>query len=170
MAQFGWLSDLLETMFASPFPLTGEQGKKNSLFSSLTAKADEYWGKGGVACVFAWEGWRKITQFLYSSFGSPLVEAKGGYWLLHACFRSVNCSWRTYVARCRSAKQLRGKICLILSCWKLNKIGPCPFACSLRKLWVRESHEPSVCTLYQLKIASVYIGLQTELHVHVHFF
>lgn len=41
MAQFGSLSDVLETMFASPFPLTGEQGKKNSLFSSLTAKADE---------------------------------------------------------------------------------------------------------------------------------
>lgn len=51
MAQFGWLSDELETMFASPFPLTGEQGKKNSLFSSLTVKADEWWGKGGVVCV-----------------------------------------------------------------------------------------------------------------------
>lgn len=34
MAQFGWLSDVLGTMFASPFPLTDEQGKKNSLFSS----------------------------------------------------------------------------------------------------------------------------------------
>lgn len=97
-------------------------------------------------CVCAWEGWRKITQFPYS-FHSLLMEAKGDTGSSTHVLGFANCSWRTQVAHCIFAKRLPGKICLILSCWKLNKISPCPFACSLRKLWVRESHEPSVCTL-----------------------
>lgn len=93
-----------------------------------------------------WEDWRKITHF----FSLPLTSANGGKGRILAVehiLGPVKCSWRIWIAHCSSAKQLHGPISLILSYWKLNQANPCPFACSLRKLWVRESHEPSVCTL-----------------------
>lgn len=126
-----------------PVLLTDEQGKKNSLFSSLTAKADERWGKRGC-CV--WEDWRKRTHFLFLLWLSA-NGGKGRILAVEHILGPVNCSWGIWVAHCSSAKQLRGQICLILSCWKLNQASPCPFVCSPRELWVRESHEPCVCTL-----------------------
>lgn len=99
--------------------------------------------KKGMLCVGRLE---KNNPFFYSSFDFA-NGGKGRILAVEHILGPVKCSWRIWVAHCSCAVQLHGPISLILSYWKLNQASPCPFACSLRKLWVRQSHEPSVCTL-----------------------
>lgn len=123
-----------------------------------------------VVGVCVCEGWRKITQFLYSSFGSLLMEAKGGYWLLHICFRfcvlflenlssSLQLCWAAVWQNLLDSQSLNTEQNQSMSiCFQLEK------ALSKRVTWAICLHT------YQPKIASVYIGLQSGLHVSVHFF
>lgn len=127
-------------------------------------------GWGVYVCVCAWEEWRKITQFLYSSFGSLLMEAKRGYWLLCICFRfcklflenwssSLQLCWAAAWQNLLNSQSSNAEQNQYMSiCLQLEK------ALSERVTWAICLHT------YQPKIASVYIGLQTGLHVCVHFF
>lgn len=99
-------------------------------------------------CV--WEDWRKITHFFIPLTFWKWTQREDTGCSTH--FGSCKLFLEDLVAHCSSAKQLHGQICLIFSCWKRNQASPRPLACSLRKLWVRESHEPSVCTLTSLRL------------------